>query len=202
LNENDKNPVKRRIERRHHKADSLPPAIKDELARKFQAGETYETLAGWLQDEGYPVSRSSVHRWGSRFQVHLERLRAWREGAATIVAGLQGKPATELNEAAEQTAVQMLFEAMIDLGQANEDDGECKPPDLKARTAILSQVSHALSGLGFSAANREGLKLRFEKALAPAKQAAADATKKALQESGATKETVVEVVDRIMGIGK
>jgi hypothetical protein len=191
----------RRIERRHHKVDRLPPALRDELARRFQAGETYEALAGWLQDSGYPVARSSVHRWGAQFQRHLERLRAWREGAATIVAGLAGKPATELNEAAEQTAVQMLFEALIDLGGAAGGENGEDAPDLAKRTKILSQVSHALSGLGYSSANRERLKLAFDEKFSGQKQAAAAEAQKALEASGAGKESVTAVVNQILGIG-
>lgn len=189
---------RRRIERRHHKVDRLPPALRDELARRFQAGETYEALAGWLQDEGYPVGRSSVHRWGARFQRHLERLRAWREGAATIVAGLAGKPATELNEAAEQTAVQMLFEALIDLGGAAAgEDGE-DAPTLAKRAAILSQVSHALSGLGYSSANRERLKLAFEKEFA--ERAVAKVAEKVGDAKTEGGKSVVQTVREALGI--
>ena len=154
----------RRIERRHHKVDRLPRAVRDELARRFQSGETYDELVRWLESKGHAVGRSSVHRWGSQFQRSLERLRTWREAAQTIVADLKGKPATELNEAAEQTAVQMLFESLVNLQEAPSEDGE--GPDLKKRAAILSSLSHALTGLGYSAANRERLKLAFRKEFA------------------------------------
>jgi len=190
----------RRIERRHHKVDSLPPEIRDELARRFQAGETYETLVAWLSEKGHSVGKSSVHRWGSRFQVHLERLRAWREGAATIVAGLQGKPATELNEAAEQTAVQMLFEALIDLGGAAGGElADEDVPDLTKRATILSQVSHALSGLGFSAAARERLKLAFQKEFA---EKAIRKVTAAIGDAKVEGKSVVETVREALGLGE
>jgi len=191
---------RRRIERRHHKVDRLPRAVRDELARRFQAGETYDELVAWLEAKGHAVGRSSVHRWGSRFQRNLEKLRTWREAAQTIVADLAGKPATELNEAAEQTAVQMLFESLVDLQEAPPEDGE--GPDLKKRAAVLSSLSHALTGLGYSAANRERLKLAFARGFEGEKKAAAKAAESALETAGAPKEKVTEVVDRILGIGK
>ena len=200
----------RRVERRHHKVDRLPRRLRDELARRFQAGETYDGLVTWLASEGHEVGRSSVHRWGSRFQRHLEKLRAWREAAQTVVADLEGKPATELNEAAEQTAVQMIFEALVDLQETAEAPAAAKGegggeaparPDLKRRAATLSSLAHALSGLGYSAANRERLKLAFAREFQADKQAAAETASKALQSAGAASETVTEVVDRILGIG-
>lgn len=192
---------KRRIERRHHKADALPPALRDELARKFQAGETYEAIAGWLQDEGHPISRSSVHRWGSQFQRQLEKLRAWREGATTIVGAVQGKPATELSEAAEQVAVQMLMELLITLGSETENDVTDEKPDLAKRAGILGKVSASLASLGYTGSYREKVKVLFAERIAPAKEAAAAAAKTALEKSGATKESVTQVVDKILGIG-
>lgn len=186
----------RRVKRRHHKVDRLPAKVRDELARRFQSGETYSDLVAWLETKGHKVGRSSVHRWGSRFQRQLEKLRTWREAAQTIVADLAGKPATELNEAAEQTAVQMLFESLIDLQEAGEGG-----PDLPKRAAVLSSLSHALSGLGYSAANRERLKLAFARELDRDKADAAKAAAGALESAGAPKEKVSEVVDRILGIG-
>lgn len=186
--------AKRQIERTHHKVDRLPRKVRDELARRFQAGETYDALVAWLSGEGHEVGRSSVHRWGSRFQRHLEKLRAWREAAQTVVADAAGKPATELNEAAEQTAVQMVFEALLDLQETAAEDP-------KKRAATLSSLAHALSGLGYSAANRERLKLAFAREFQADKKAAAESASTALKAAGAESETVTQVVDRILGIG-
>jgi len=199
----------RQVERRHHKVDRLPREIRDELARRFQAGETYDRLVAWLAAEGHQVGRSSVHRWGSRFQRHLEKLRAWREAAQTVVADLEGKPATELNEAAEQTAVQMIFEALVDLQEAATAEPAAAdagglggpPADIKKRAATLSSLAHALSGLGYSAANRERLKLAFAREFQADKEAAAKTATEALRAAGAERETVTQVVDRILGIG-
>jgi len=191
----------RHVERRHHKVDRLPAKTRDELARRFQAGETYDALVAWLASEGHEVGRSSVHRWGSRFQRHLEKLRAWREAAQTIVADLQGKPATQLNEAAEQTAVQMLFEALVDLQEARaegEGDGAGGAPNLKNRASILASLSHALSGLGYSAANRERLKLAFRKELAEEAVAKVEA---AVGDAEVGGKTVVDTVREALGIG-
>ena len=190
--------------------DRLPRKLRDELARRFQAGETYDALVAWLAAEGHEVGRSSVHRWGSRFQRHLEKLRAWREAAQTVVADLAGKPATELNEAAEQTAVQMIFEALVDLqeepgqgeaespGAAGDAGAAAAKPDLKRRASTLSTLAHALSGLGYSAANRERLKLAFAKEFAEQAVAKVEA---AVGDAKVGGVSVVETVREALGIG-
>lgn len=199
----------RRVERRHHKVDRLPAAVRDELARRFQAGETYEALVAYLASKGHAVGRSSVHRWGSQFQRRLERLRALREQAQGLVAEVQGKPATELNEVAEQTAVQMMFEYLLELaelpaagaeGAAGGAEAEARP-DVEARSGILARVGRALSDLGRSASGREALKLAFRREFEQAKTEAADTAKAALEQAGASTESVAAVVDRILGIG-
>jgi hypothetical protein len=191
------NPRRRRIERRHHKAEKLPREVRDELAKRFQAGETYDRLVAWLAEKGYTIGRSSVHRWGARFQKHLEKLRAWREAAQTIVADLSGKPATELNEAAEQSAVQLLFELVIDLQSAGAGESDEAPLDLKHRSEILSTAAHALANLGHSAAGRERLKIAFKK------EFALEAAKKIADAVGDAKvggRSVVETVREALGI--
>jgi len=196
LNGNDKKP-KRRIERRHHKVDKLPPALRDELARKFQAGETYEEIAGWLQDEGHPISRSSIHRWGVPFERQLEKLRAWREGAATIVGAVQGKPATELSEAAEQVAVQQLMELLITLGSEADAEIEGEPKDLAKRAGILGKVSASLSSLGYTGSYREKVKLNFQKAFA---EAAAKKVAAVVGDAKVEGKSVVETVREALGL--
>jgi hypothetical protein len=149
----------RKVERRHHKVDALPREVRDELVQRFMAGETYDHLARWLADLGHKIGRSSVHRWGKPFekqlQMRLLKIEAYREGSAKIVAGLKDIPGTQLNEAAEQSITQMLLEAQIDLDEA--------ALDVEKRTKVLSQLAHALTGLGYSAATRERLKLAFRK---------------------------------------
>jgi hypothetical protein len=188
---------KRRIERRHHKVDKLPPALRDELARKFQAGETYENIAGWLQDEGHPISRSSIHRWGVPFERQLEKLKAWRDGATTIVGAVQGKPATELSEAAEQIAVQQLMELLILLGSESENEIEGEPRDLAKQANILGKVSASLSSLGYTGSYREKVKLGFQKAFA---EEAAKKVAAAVGDAKVEGKSVVETVREALGL--
>jgi len=198
--EKDK-PAKRQIRRRHFKADSLPKKLKDELCRKFQAGVPYLELEAWLREEGHPIGHSSVQRWGAPFQAVLEKVALCREGAQTIVGLMAGKPATELNEATEQIAVQMLMEVLVSISQSADAEVAGEPKDLSKRAGMLAKISSALSGLGHSASYRERTKVVFQERIAPARKAAADAAKKALEKSGATKESVTQVVDKILGIG-
>jgi hypothetical protein len=90
----------------------------------------------------------------------------------------------------------MLFEAMIDLGGADAGEGAEAMP-LPKRTAILSQVAHALSGLGYSAAAREQLKLRFRREMATE---ALKQVEKAVGKAKVGGKSVVETVREALGI--
>jgi hypothetical protein len=193
--------AKRRVERRHHKVDRLPKFLRDQLADRFQQGETYDELVRWLDTKGYKVGRSSIHRWGREFENNLRDLKVLREQAACLVGEMAGKPATELNELAEQTAVQSLLELQMAARRLRVEGGAEDEEVVKRGTALAARAAHALASLGHSASERERVKLEFNKRFAASRKAAAEAAKGALEASGATKESVVEVVDKILGIG-
>ncbi|MHB1026090.1 MAG: phage protein Gp27 family protein [Desulfobacteria bacterium] len=136
--------------RKHFKAEALPPEVLDALNRQLAEGRTYREVADWLDQMGHPVAKSSVARYGRDFLGRLERLRVIKDQARAIVEESPDKPATELAEATNQLAMQLIMESLLKM----EDLGEMKG----AKTTDLFK---ALSLLERSAVAREKLKLDF-----------------------------------------
>jgi DNA-binding ferritin-like protein (Dps family) len=73
---------------RRSKVKSLPKNVREALDEKLveEGFQNYEDLADWLAEQGYDISKSSVHRYGQEFEDRLEALR---------IATAQAKEITE-----------------------------------------------------------------------------------------------------------
>lgn len=62
---------------RRSKVKSLPKNVREALDEKLveEGFQNYEDLADWLAEQGYDISKSSVHRYGQEFEDRLEALR-------------------------------------------------------------------------------------------------------------------------------
>lgn len=135
--------------RKHHKIAGLPKEIVEAVNKLFVDGKTYEEISAWLTEMGNPVSKSSVGRYGKDFISRLDRLKLVKDQAKAIVQTDPDAPATEMHEAANQLAVQLIMETLINV------------PDLKG--AKITELFKALSLLERSAVAREKLKYEFNK---------------------------------------
>lgn len=100
--------------RSHGKIDSLPQAVKREVEEQLVNGKTYEEISGYLRDEGYNVHYSSVGRYGRKFLNRFESVRVAKEFAKLLAEDNVDRPATELHEANNLLASQLIMEAMVD----------------------------------------------------------------------------------------
>lgn len=137
------------MRRKHFKIDELPEELVEALHQKLVDGWTYRDLADWLRSQGQPVSKSAVGRYGKDFLVRLEALKQAREKARAIVEANPDRPATEMVEAANQLAVQLILETLMKLDAL---DGE-----------EVTGLLHALARLEQSGVQRERLKLEFRR---------------------------------------
>ena len=176
--------------RKHHKvATELPPELVEAVNKRLVAGHTYQEIADWLSEMGNPVSKSSIGRYGKDFLSRLERLRIVRDQAKTIVEDNSDRPATELNEAASALASQLITEALMAAGDA--ENGPQVGLDKKVTDAIK-----ALALLEKSAVARERLKLDYRlKADKAVKQ-----IEEAAKQKGLDPETLQIIKEQIYGI--
>jgi cell division septum initiation protein DivIVA len=125
---------------RRSKVDTLPPDLKAELERLL-ADRThggYRALAAWLMDQGYQISKSSVHRYDKRLQRVMERIRASTE-AARMIARATPDEADEHSAAVLRMVQSSLFDALTQITEAQEET------DPEQRIKVLSQAARAIA---------------------------------------------------------
>lgn len=107
--------------RSHGKIDNLPEGIKREVENRLVGGATYEDIAAFLGEQGFDIHFSSVGRYGRKFLNRFESVRVAKEFAKLLAEDDAERPATELHEANNLLASQLIMEAMVDEEMAPED---------------------------------------------------------------------------------
>lgn len=170
--------------RKHSKIESeLPPEIVEEVNRLLvQEGKTYREIADWLKEMGHSIGKSSVGRYGKDFLARLERLRLVKDQARAIVEETGDRPATELHQAANELAVQLIMETLMTI------------PDLEGSKA--SELMKALALLERSAVSRENLKMEYQKKV----NQAVNKIEETAKAKGLDTETLKIIKEQIYGI--
>lgn len=169
--------------RSHHKIATLPPEIVSQVNQLLTTpGITYQGVVDFLATKDIHVSHSSVGRYGKNFLSRLERIQIVRDQASAIVQEVGDRPATEMAEAANQIAVQLIMEHLMEV-----DDLEGEK---------ISEILMALARLERSATGREKLKLEYKLRA----QQTAKKVEGHLKKKGASAETVRFVREEILGM--
>lgn len=167
--------------RKHFKVEGLPDDILEAVNRKLVDGYTYREITEWLNSLGHEISHSAMGRYGKDFTARLQRLQVVKEQAKAIVDVNPDAPATEMAEAANQLATQLIMELLMDL---DLDD---------LRGAKVTEILKALAKLEASGVRREKLKYDFNRGV----DAAAAKIKEALRAEVASDP---ELMNRLIAI--
>ncbi len=100
--------------RSHGKIDSLPSELKRQVEEMLLNGETYESISEYLKESGEEIHFSSVGRYGRKFLKKFESVRVAKEFAKLLAEDNMDRPSTELHEANNLLASQLIMEAMVD----------------------------------------------------------------------------------------
>ena len=100
--------------RSHGKVERLPAKLKKDVENRLLEGETYEDSSSYLKEQGEDISYSAVGRYGRGFLKRFESVRVAKEFAKLLAEDNIDRPATELHEANNLLASQLIMEAMID----------------------------------------------------------------------------------------
>lgn len=173
--------------RKHHKITQLPPEIMEEVNRLLVNGETYEGIAQWLRQKGHEVGKSSVGRYSKDFLSRLERLRVVRDQAKAIVEDDPDAPATQMAEAANNLAMQLVMEILMEA-----DKGKLKEEK-------LSQVLKAAAQLQRSSVAIEKLKMEFNKGVSAAVARMKEELPKEIKDNPDLKGQIESLIDKISG---
>ncbi|MDK4537394.1 phage protein Gp27 family protein, partial [Kingella kingae] len=121
----------------------LPENVRREFERRLieNGFANYTELAAWLNEQGFQISRSAVHRHGYKIQRRLQAIKESTEAAKLIVANADDENDSR-SEALMALLQNQLFEALVDI---SEKDSEELAPE--ARFDLLSEGGKRIAGL-------------------------------------------------------
>lgn len=110
--------------RAHGKIEKLPDSLKRDVENMLLDGETYQNISDYLKDKGEDVHFSSVGRYGRNFLNRFESVRIAKEFAKMLAEDNVDRPPTELHEANNLIASQLIMEALVDDGMDAKEKSE------------------------------------------------------------------------------
>ena len=126
------------------KVDGLPTDARSwldsELVKRQFSG--YEQLAELLSEQGYQISKSSVHRYGEKLETRIARIAASTEAAKAIAATTPD--AEDARSAALIGLVQTdLFDVLLTLQEAEEADAPERVKLLARAATSVARLTRA-----------------------------------------------------------
>jgi hypothetical protein len=172
---------------RRSKIINLPAEVKAELDRRLISGgfSDYEGLAEWLQQQGFDISRSGIHRYGQGFESRLASIRIATEQARAVSEAV-GDNEGVMNDALISLVQEKAFDVLVNL-QTDDPAAFAKIfPKLGVMVAKLSKAS-----------------VDQKKWMAEVKgkaRSTADEVVKAVRKGGLSESTAEEIRKKILGI--
>lgn len=150
----------------------------------------YEEIATILQERGYNVSKSSVHRYGQKVEQKLAAVQASTQAAMMIADAAPDD--SDMRSSAVLSLVQTeLFNALVALQEADNKDAD--PAD---RIMLMAKAGKGIAEIAKASVNQK----KWESEVKERVQAAAKAVEKIVKKGGMSKDTVDEVKKEILGI--
>lgn len=166
------------------KVDQLPEDVRQSLEQRLiKSGFSgYAELVDWLEEQGFEISKSSLHRWGSTFEERCAALRVATQQAKAIVAATPDDEG-DMTEALMRLMQERLFTALVDM--------EVDPSKVN-----LGSIAKALAPIArASIAQKQYASQVRERA-----NAAAAAVERAVKTGGLSADTAKDLRDQILGI--
>lgn len=119
---------------------TLPDNVKADLNNRLISGgfAGYEALSEWLISEGYEISKSALHRYGTEFEQRLGAIRVATEQARAVVDAA-GDDAGVKSDALMALVQEKAFQALVRM----EEPGDMSLASLGRMVADLSRASIA-----------------------------------------------------------
>lgn len=105
------------------KVHTLPENVKADLDKKLVTGgfSDYVTLSDWLKDQGYEISKSSLHRYGSEFEQRLSAIKIATDQAQAI-ADTIGDDQGVLGDALTRLIQEKTFQLLVEMEKLDAED--------------------------------------------------------------------------------
>lgn len=167
------------------KVQQLPDEVRQALEQKLIGNgfSDYVALSEWLAEQGFEISKSSLHRWGSTFEERVDALRLATQQAKAIV---QASPDDEgdMSEALMRLMQERIFSALIDI--------EVDPSKLN-----LGSLAKALAPIARASIAQK----KYANEVRERARAAVAAVDRIASSGGLTKDSAAELRAQILGIG-
>lgn len=166
------------------KVDALPKALKEwldaELVKRGFAD--YEQLAAELKKQGSEVSKSSLHRYGSRFEERMAQLKVSTEQARAVVAASPDDEGA-MNEALIRLTQDKLFGVLVDL-------------EVDPKSVNLNKLTRSIADLARSSISQK----KWQAEVQAKATAAAEAVASIARKGGLSEKSVKEIRAEILGV--
>lgn len=169
---------------RRNQVTQLPKTVKAWLDRALAENgfSQYEALAKALGKKGYSISKSSLHRYGQKFQRRVEEIKTATEMAKVIVETNPDSDNSQ-NEALIRLTQEKLMSMLVEL-DAESDAGK------------LVKVTRAIADLARASVNQK----RFREEVEHRAKTAAEKAEKIARRGGLTEKSVEAIRREILGI--
>lgn len=152
----------------------------------------YEEIANILQERGYNISKSSVHRYGQKIEQKLAAVQASTQ-AAILIADAAPDDGDQRSAAVLSLVQTELFNALIAL-QESSDEGA----DPAERLELIAKCSKGIAEITKASVNQKKWQLEVQDRV----EKAAKAVEKIIKKGGLSNETAAEIRQKILGIAE
>ena len=163
----------------------LPEPIRAELNQRLlnSSFSGYEDLAAWLDAKGYKLGKSSLHRYGKKFEERIGALRLVSEQAKAVVAEAPDDD-NAVNAALIRLAQEKAFNVLMEL-------------ELDPETIEFPKLMRAIADMGRASVQQQKYAAEARKT---ALEAAAKKIDTVARKSGVSEETIDLFRRSILGI--
>lgn len=182
---------------RESAVSALPREVQDELNRQLidQNFTGYEDFETWLRNLGYEISKSSIHRYGQKIERRMAAIRASTE-AAKFITEAAGDDQDARSEAVIALVQTEMFDSLIAIQQAGDDDGEGEKLSPADRIGLMSGAMKNIASLTRASIAQKEFKTKVQARA----QETADKVAKLAKKGGMSAATVEEIKRSILGI--
>lgn len=158
-------------------------ALDERLIRGGFAG--YVELEAWLRSQGFEISKSSLHRYGSQMERRLAELKRSTDEARALVAAAPDD-SDAMARATMQMLQQRLFGLLRDMG------------DIDPESVDLAKIAKAMAPLVRASIAQQ----TFMREVSERARAAADSAERIAKTGGLSVESADEIRRAILGIAQ
>lgn len=176
------------------KVDLLPENIKKDLERQLvdRGFGDYCQLSDWLGEQGYEISKSALHRYGTEFKENLEKMNVVAHQTRAIIEAFPDE-----EDIAAQALSRLSQTQMFDI--LNGMDINTVVQDLEEGKDAVNKYTKLLGAM--TKLNQTSVNLKKYAAEIKTKaQAAADLVSDRARKGGLSDTAVDEIRSRILGI--